>query len=114
MPGYVVVENIRNCIHHFGQVVAFKAYLEINDTNQTSKKGLRSELQSSGVSLTDTPHNGRKDAADKMMMVDMLAFAIDQPPPATIVLISGASPRGGSGSVRWGVANVCVCANLST
>jgi hypothetical protein len=46
-------------------------------------------LQSSGVSLTDCPHNGRKDAADKMMMVDMLAFAIDHPPPATIVLISG-------------------------
>ena len=38
--------------------------------------------KSSQVSLTDTPHNARKDAADKMILVDMLAFAIDQPPPA--------------------------------
>ncbi|KAI3662539.1 hypothetical protein MP638_000649 [Amoeboaphelidium occidentale] len=88
MPGYVVVDNIRNVIHNFGHVTLFKAYLEIGDS-VGSKKALRSELQSSGVSLTDTPHNGRKDAADKMIMVDMLAFAIDNPPPATIVLISG-------------------------
>lgn len=88
MPGYVVVENIRNVTHHFGDITLFKAYLEISDISP-NKKSLRSELQSSGVSLTDCPHNGRKDAADKMMMVDMLAFAIDHPPPATIVIISG-------------------------
>jgi hypothetical protein len=88
MPGYVVVENIRRVIHHFGQITSFKAYLEINESKDW-KRALRSELQSSGVSLTDCPHNGRKDAADKMIMVDMLAFAIDNPPPATIVLISG-------------------------
>lgn len=57
--------------------------------NEKSKTTLRSELQSSGVSLTDCPHNGRKDAADKMILVDMMAFALDNPPPATIVLISG-------------------------
>ena len=74
---------------------------------------LRSELQSSGVSLTDCPHNGRKDVADKMILgtcasslhnrdpcvliitnfhiflVDMLAHAIDNAAPSTIVLISG-------------------------
>jgi hypothetical protein len=88
MPGYVVVDNIRKVIHHFGQITSFKAYLEINETS-TGQKALRSELQSSGVSLTDVPHNGRKDAADKMILVDMLAFAIDHPPPATLVLISG-------------------------
>lgn len=73
MPGYVVVENIRNVIHHFGHVVLFKAYLEISDNpNQKTMRSLRSELQSSGVSLTDCPHNGRKDAADKMMMGKLL------------------------------------------
>ena len=119
MPGYLIVENIRNVVHNFGHIVLFKAYLEINDaplkqqspepaqSSQTTpqsnnnnnnsnlnngpvtKKNLRSELQASGVSLTDCPHQGRKDAADKMLMVDMLAFAIDNPAPATIVLISG-------------------------
>lgn len=88
MPGYVVVENIRRAVHTFGCVTLFKAYLEISE-QQAHKKNLRSELQSSGVSLTDCPHNGRKDAADKMILVDMLAFALDNPSPATIVLISG-------------------------
>ncbi|KAJ3292004.1 hypothetical protein HK104_005632 [Borealophlyctis nickersoniae] len=85
-PGYVVVDSIRRVVHHFGAITMFKAYLQISET---TKKSLRSELQSSGVSLTDTPHNSRKDAADKMILVDMLAFAIDHPPPATIILISG-------------------------
>lgn len=88
MPGYVVVENIRRAVHTFGCVTQFKAYLEISEST-SSKKQLRSELQSSGVSLTDCPHNGRKDAADKMIIVDMLTFALDNPSPATIVLISG-------------------------
>ncbi|KAJ3053606.1 hypothetical protein HK097_003873 [Rhizophlyctis rosea] len=86
VPGYAVVDSIRRVVHHFGCITLFKAYLQISET---TKKSLRSELQSSGVSLTDTPHNARKDAADKMILVDMLAFAIDNPPPATIVLISG-------------------------
>lgn len=89
MPGYVVIENIRRVIHHFGHISQFKAYLEIKNETIPWHKSLRSELQSSGVSLTDCPHNGRKDAVDKMIMVDMLGFAIDQAPPATIVLISG-------------------------
>jgi hypothetical protein len=69
---------------------------------------LRSELQSSGVSLVDCPHNGRKEVADKMLIgqtvtrtisflvllnfnlvVDMLAYAIDNPAPCTVVLITG-------------------------
>ncbi|KAI3634070.1 hypothetical protein MIR68_007674 [Amoeboaphelidium protococcarum] len=96
MPGYVVVDNLRQVIHHFGHIAQFKAYLEINDVKQSSaqqysenyKRLLRSELQSSGVSLTDVPHNGQKDAVDKMMMIDMMAFALDHP-QSTIVLISG-------------------------
>eukprot|EP00842_Homolaphlyctis_polyrhiza_P004363 jgi/Hompol1/4928/HPOL_004032-RA len=86
VPGYVVVENIRRAITQFGPIVAFRAYFEINET---SRKNMRTELQSSGVSIIDTPHNSRKDAADKMILVDMLAFAMDFQPPATIVLISG-------------------------
>lgn len=45
----------------------FKAYLELTGLSPKSAI-LRSELQSSGVSLTDCPHNGRKDVADKMML----------------------------------------------
>ncbi|KAG6920005.1 hypothetical protein DXG01_013354 [Tephrocybe rancida] len=88
--GYDIVKRIRHVAHTFGSIKLFKAYLEISDPATFTKSlVLRSELQSSGVSLTDCPHNGRKDVADKMMLVDMLAYAIDKPPPSTIILISG-------------------------
>ncbi|TFK84321.1 DUF537-domain-containing protein [Polyporus arcularius HHB13444] len=89
LPGYDVVNNIREVAHAYGSVKLFKAYLELSEQSSSKSIGLRSELQSCGVSLTDCPHNGRKDVADKMMIVDMLTYAIDNPAPATIVLISG-------------------------
>lgn len=91
VPGYIVAEYIRNAAHKFGPVTVFKAYLELSTVNITPKMiNLRSELQSSGVSLTDCPRaSNRKDVVDKMLLVDMLAFAMDNPAPAVIMLISG-------------------------
>ncbi|KAJ3553458.1 hypothetical protein NM688_g3604 [Phlebia brevispora] len=87
--GFAVVDNIRQIAHQYGSIKVFKAYLELSEQSSTKSINLRSELQSCGVSLTDCPHNGRKDVADKMMIVDMLTYAIDTPAPATIILISG-------------------------
>lgn len=66
--GFAVVDNIRQIAHQYGSVKLFKAYLELSEQNSTKSLNLRSELQSCGVSLTDCPHNGRKDVADKMMI----------------------------------------------
>ena len=67
--GYVIVNNIRSIAQTFGTVKLFKAYLEVTEQVPLSRAVLlRSELQSSGVSLTDCPHNGRKDVADKMIL----------------------------------------------
>ncbi|KDR73458.1 hypothetical protein GALMADRAFT_72264 [Galerina marginata CBS 339.88] len=63
--GYVVVDNIRSLVRPYGSVKSFKAYLDISEQIPLT---LRSELQSSGVSLVDCPHNGRKDVADKMII----------------------------------------------
>lgn len=42
------------------------------------------------LQLTDCPRvTARKDVVDKMLLVDMLAFALDNPAPAVIMLISG-------------------------
>lgn len=65
LTGYEVVENIRSMAQAFGSVKLFKAYLEVS---QQISSSLRTELQASGVSLTDCPHNGRKDVADKMLI----------------------------------------------
>lgn len=73
-------------------IVSFKAYLELTTEGVPTSAGkvqLHSELQGSGVSLIDTPKSGRKDVADKMMITDLLSFAIDKRPPALIVLLSG-------------------------
>ncbi|PWN21557.1 hypothetical protein BCV69DRAFT_173660 [Microstroma glucosiphilum] len=74
-----------------GPILSFKAYLELSSAEGVSpaQVTLRSELQGSGVSLIDTPKSGRKDVADKMIIADLMAFALDVPPPARIVLISG-------------------------
>jgi hypothetical protein len=67
--GYAIVKNIRSIAQTFGSVKLFKAYLEVTEQVPVSRAVLlRSELQSSGVSLTDCPHNGRKDVADKMII----------------------------------------------
>ncbi|KAN0061745.1 hypothetical protein ACQY0O_005737 [Thecaphora frezii] len=92
--GRAVAQAIRTSMQNLdlGPIVSFKAYLELSSETlapNAQQVQLRSELQGSGVSLIDTPKSGRKDVADKMMITDLLAFAIDQPAPATIVLISG-------------------------
>ncbi|KAF8559504.1 DUF537-domain-containing protein [Imleria badia] len=86
--GYDIVKNISRIARLFGSVTTFRAYLDISAQSSKSVV-LRSELQSSGVSMIDCPHNGRKDVVDKMILVDMLAFALDHPTPATIILITG-------------------------
>ncbi|KAJ7172687.1 NYN domain-containing protein [Mycena filopes] len=89
VSGYEIVSGIRNVAHRFGPVKYFKAYMEVPEPDTFRSLSLRSELQCSGVSLTDCPHNGRKGVADQMIMVDMLAYAMDHPAPATVILISG-------------------------
>ncbi|WOL12630.1 hypothetical protein Cni_G21397 [Canna indica] len=67
-----------------GAVTMFSAYGDFN----AFPRRLREGCQRTGVKLVDVP-NGRKDAADKAIMVDMFLFALDNPPPSTIMLISG-------------------------
>lgn len=67
-----------------GPVVMFSAYGDFNAFPRRVREG----CQRTGVKLVDVP-NGRKDAADKAILLDMFLFLLDNPRPATIVLISG-------------------------
>ncbi|KAK4766391.1 hypothetical protein SAY87_008033 [Trapa incisa] len=67
-----------------GAVISFSAFGDFN----AFPRRLREGCQKTGVKLVDVP-NGRKDAADKAILVDMFLFALDNPPPSTIMLISG-------------------------
>ncbi|XP_028553804.1 uncharacterized protein LOC110096749 [Dendrobium catenatum] len=67
-----------------GAVTMFAAYGDFN----SFPRRLREGCQRTGVKLVDVP-NGRKDAADKAILVDMFLFALDNRPPSSILLISG-------------------------
>ncbi|KAJ7946062.1 Meiosis arrest female protein [Quillaja saponaria] len=67
-----------------GAVTTFSAYGDFN----AFPRRLREGCQRTGVKLIDVP-NGRKDAADKAILLDMFLFALDNPPPSSIMLISG-------------------------
>ncbi|TPX63068.1 hypothetical protein SpCBS45565_g06899 [Spizellomyces sp. 'palustris'] len=88
LSGYDIAESLRRVAHTCGSLTSCKAYVE-GFEKLMPNKSLRTELQSSGISLIDCPSNGGKNVADQMMIVDMMAFALDNGPPATIVLISG-------------------------
>lgn len=67
-----------------GAVTLFSAYGDFNAFPRRVREG----CQRTGVKLIDVP-NGRKDAADKAILVDLFLFALDNPPPSSIMLISG-------------------------
>ncbi|KAL2537366.1 putative endonuclease or glycosyl hydrolase [Forsythia ovata] len=67
-----------------GAVTMFSAYGDFNAFPRRVREG----CQRTGVKLVDVP-NGRKDAADKAILVDMFLFALDHRPPSSIMLISG-------------------------
>lgn len=67
-----------------GAVVMFSAYGDFNAFPRRVREG----CQRTGVKLIDVP-NGRKDAADKAILIDMFLFALDNRPPSSIMLISG-------------------------
>ncbi|XP_057503077.1 uncharacterized protein LOC130786734 [Actinidia eriantha] len=67
-----------------GAVTMFSACGDFN----AFPRRLREGCQRTGIKLIDVP-NGRKDAADKAILVDMFLFVLDNPSPYSIVLISG-------------------------
>ncbi|KAI9124328.1 hypothetical protein K1719_005628 [Acacia pycnantha] len=83
-----VANNIRMALRVHpvikGAVMMFSAYGDFNAFPRRVREG----CQRTGVKLIDVP-NGRKDAADKAILVDMFLFALDNPPPSSIMLISG-------------------------
>ncbi|KZS95379.1 hypothetical protein SISNIDRAFT_464423 [Sistotremastrum niveocremeum HHB9708] len=85
--GADIVRRVRDATERFGSISVFRAYSELSDVS-VKAMNLRSELQRSGVALVDCPHNGTKEVADNMLIVDMLFHAMDNP-SSTIILISG-------------------------
>ena len=73
--GYTIVRSIQTLALRLGAIKLFRAYLPASPANGSTipALALRSELQSSGVSLTDAA--GGKDVADKMLLGSSLLAA---------------------------------------
>ncbi|XP_002962047.2 uncharacterized protein LOC9657871 [Selaginella moellendorffii] len=92
VPGEVnpeeVAGNVRMALRmHSSTRGAVKMFSAYGDFNHFPRK-VREGCQRTGVNLIDVP-NGRKNASDKAILVDMFLFALDNRPPCTILLITG-------------------------
>lgn len=88
VPPMDVSGNVRNSLMvHGGVKGAITTFSAYGDYSHLSKE-LRQGCQKTGINLIDVP-SGNKDAADKAILIDMFLFALDNRPPALILLISG-------------------------
>nr|CAD1828620.1 unnamed protein product [Ananas comosus var. bracteatus] len=83
---HLIAQNISSALAALGYrgPVSISAY---GDTSNISPAAQHA-LSSTGIALNHVPA-GIKDASDKKILVDMLFWAIDNPPPANYLLISG-------------------------
>ncbi|WVZ66831.1 hypothetical protein U9M48_015998 [Paspalum notatum var. saurae] len=83
---HLIAQNMSSALAAAGYTgpITISAY---GDTNCVPNH-VQHALSSTGISLNHVPA-GIKDASDKKILVDMLIWAIDNPPPANYLLISG-------------------------
>ncbi|KXN82518.1 hypothetical protein AN958_02369 [Leucoagaricus sp. SymC.cos] len=89
ISGYEVVDKIRVLSQKLGIVKSFRGYADLTNLAASHSLLLRSELQSSGVSMIDCPTTGHKSIASQTMIVDMMTHAADNPTPTTLVVVAG-------------------------
>lgn len=85
--GRDVVSRLKSVLAPQGDLVQFRGYASTGLGLIPQQK--RSDLQLSGCHLVDCPHNGRKEVADKMIIVDAMQFAFSHPEGATLCFITG-------------------------
>ena len=82
-----VIAKLRSALARFGRIKdSIRVYGEYDGA--LVRFG---PLSARGCTLRHTPHIGGKDVADRAILVDLMLFAMDHPPPSTLVLISGDS-----------------------
>ncbi|KAG9048909.1 hypothetical protein FS837_011723 [Tulasnella sp. UAMH 9824] len=84
------IEAIQNVAVASGSINCFNVYADLD--RHPKKAGatasLRQQLHNAGVSVVDCPSNADKTVADKMIIVDLFAFAMRSRLPGTVVVIS--------------------------
>ncbi|WOL10226.1 hypothetical protein Cni_G18980 [Canna indica] len=83
---HMIAQNISSAL----AAVGYRGAVSISAFGDTNKipSAVQKALSSTGITLNHVP-DGVKDASDKKILVDMLLWAVDNPPPANYLLISG-------------------------
>lgn len=85
--GRDVSSRLKSILKPYGDLKEFRGYASIGLNLIPQQK--RSDLQLSGCLLVDCPHNGRKEVADKMIIVDAMNFAMNNREGATLCFVTG-------------------------
>ncbi|KAJ3023060.1 hypothetical protein HKX48_004369 [Thoreauomyces humboldtii] len=80
------VNRIKAGLRSYGLM---KSTIQVYGEHKQPAKYKRADLVQSGCSFLDTPHDGTKEIADKLLIADVLFWAMDHPPPVKIVLMCG-------------------------
>ena len=87
VSGRDIVCSLKTVMSPHGELRQFRGYASIGLNLIPQEK--RSDLQLAGCHLVDCPHSGRKEVADKMIIVDAMQFAYQHPEGATLCFITG-------------------------
>ncbi|BGP00491.1 NYN domain-domain containing protein [Rhodotorula toruloides] len=80
------LKRLRDLAHSYGVLARAAVYIETAFERGNRKTELRQVLQSTGWHIIDALHAGKKDVVDKMIMVDMCAFAFQQKSPVILLI----------------------------
>ena len=87
ISGREAATQLKSLVAPYGNLAMFRGYASIGLGLIPEEK--RSDLHLSGVHLVDCPHAGRKEVADKMIIVDAMEFAFEHPAAATLCFVTG-------------------------
>ncbi|KAL5519911.1 hypothetical protein ACEPAG_1571 [Sanghuangporus baumii] len=85
IPARIVAARIKTIIKNFGEIVKFNVY---GDSRYSGLLDKQEELREAGVCVIVTPHNSKPQVADMRIIADIIAFALGNTTPVTVILIS--------------------------
>ncbi|KAL5482518.1 hypothetical protein ACEPAI_9112 [Sanghuangporus weigelae] len=85
IPARIVAARIKTVIKNFGEIVTFNVY---GDSRYSGLLDKQEELREAGVCVIVTPHKSKPQVADMRIIADIIAFALGNATPVTVILIS--------------------------
>ncbi|CAL1704082.1 unnamed protein product [Somion occarium] len=86
---YRAAQRLRDIGQKYGPVTVFKSYVQAGQPSYFCSGKVRLALHTSGVHVLDCQLVKGRNLVDQTIIEDMLSYAVDNPAPATVILVSG-------------------------